>query len=109
MTLSGERPARRIGRRGFLGGLAGVGVGMGTLAPEAASAATVTEPLWLYDLAHLYQLDLDDPAQAARAYDELHFVATLQGIVNRDLPRLHVHFVTHNELGTIDIDDYWLS
>ncbi|GAA4991596.1 GxGYxYP domain-containing protein [Actinopolymorpha pittospori] len=95
-----------IDRRGFLGGLA---AGVGAFALEPSGARAATEPLYFYDLAHLYRLDLTQPAQAARAYDELHFVATLQGIVNRSLPRLYVHFVDHSEFGSIDVDDYWLS
>ncbi|WP_020575629.1 GxGYxYP domain-containing protein [Actinopolymorpha alba] len=97
-----------IDRRGFLGGLAGVGVAALAAGP-AEAAESAEEPLFLYDLAHLYDRDLSDPAQAARAYDELHFVATLQGIVNRTLPRLYAHFVTHSEFGRIDVDQYWLE
>ncbi len=99
-----------IDRRGFIGGLGGVAAGASVLtAARQAPARAATEPVFHYDLTHLYGLDLADPEQAARAYDELHFVATLQGVVNRDLPRLYVHFVDHSEFGTIDIDDYWLG
>ncbi len=111
-----------IDRRGFLGRL-GLAAGAGALgietpaltgqvgaeAAEAAEGKHADGPLCLYDLTHLYALDLAEPAQAARAYDELHFVATLQGIVNRTLPRLYVHFVDHSELGDIDVDAYWLD
>ena len=110
-----------IDRRGFLGGLAvagigagvaagvAAGVGVGVLAADTPPAEAAGAPLCLYDLTHLYDLDLTDPEQAARAYDELHFVATLQGIVNRGLPRLYLHFVSHNEFGDIDVDSYWLD
>ncbi|MGH3658756.1 MAG: GxGYxYP domain-containing protein, partial [Micromonosporaceae bacterium] len=107
-----------VDRRHLLGlGMAGVGaVALGgpvsaSEAPRADTAqeAVSNEPLMVYDLAHVYDLDLADPAQARRAYDELHFVATLQGIVNRSRPRLYVHFLTHNELGDIDVDAYWLD
>jgi hypothetical protein len=92
-------------------------VGVGAAALGSAPAGAVTrgatdagpEPLLVYDLAGLHDLDLTDPAQARRAYDELHFVATLQGIVNRSHPRLYVHFLHHNEFGDIDIDAYWLD
>ncbi|HEY8454871.1 MAG TPA: NEW3 domain-containing protein [Actinopolymorphaceae bacterium] len=81
---------------------------------RAASAAVSRsagrrDPVLFYDLAHLYELDLTDPAQARKAYDELHLVATLQGIVNRSAPRLYVHFVIQNEFGTVDVDRYWLE
>lgn len=94
----------RIGRRTFLSVSAGVGA-----AVVGGRAAAATEPIVVYDLARLYDLDLANPAQAAAAYDELHLVSTLQGIVNRDRPRLYLHFVTHSEFGSIDIDAYWLD
>ncbi|MEQ7005593.1 NEW3 domain-containing protein [Actinopolymorpha sp. B17G11] len=103
-----------VNRRHVLGfGLAGVGaVALGG-APASAAVSTApdsaSEPLLVYDLAGLHDLDLADPTQARRAYDELHFVATLQGIVNRSHPRLYVHFLNHNEFGDIDIDAYWLD
>lgn len=77
--------------------------------PAPARAATASDPIYRYDLAHLYDADLTDPAQAAAAYDELHFVTAVQGIVNRDQPRLYVHFVTHSELGAIDVDEFWFA
>ncbi|HEY6738665.1 MAG TPA: GxGYxYP domain-containing protein [Actinopolymorphaceae bacterium] len=96
-----------VNRRSVLKfGLAGAGVSAfgGMPAAEAARG-----PLVYYDLTHLYDLDLGDPRQAAAAYDELHLVATLQGIVNRHGPALYVHFVDHNEFGDIDIDRYWFD
>ena len=38
------------------------------------------------------------------AWDDVHAVATLQGVVNRDTPRLYVYFVME---GNNDIDGYW--
>jgi hypothetical protein len=98
----------RIGRRGFLA-FGAAGAGAAVLGAPGAAQAADAEPLYQYDLAHLYDLDLDDPGQAAAAYDELHFVCTLQGIVNRERPRLYLHFTTHSELGTIDVDEFWLA
>lgn len=101
-----------IRRRRLLGyGVTGLGAAMlgATTVPLAADAQTTDKPLLTYDLAHLYSLDLGDPAQAEQAYDELQLVATVQGIVNRTRPRLYAHFVTHNEFGNIDIDQYWLN
>jgi hypothetical protein len=103
-----------VNRRHVLGfGLAGVGAAALGSAPAGAVTRAAPdagpEPLLVYDLAGLHDLDLTDPAQARQAYDELHFVATLQGIVNRSHPRLYVHFLHHNEFGDIDIDAYWLD
>lgn len=60
----------------------------------------------LYDLTFLYALNLADPAEAARVWDQVHVVATLQGIVNRDAPRLYLRYV---ECDGRNVDDYWLE
>jgi len=67
------------------------------------------KPLYLYDLTYLYDYDMSDPAQAASAYDQMLFVATLQGLVNRRLPLLYVRFITRDEFGSFDVDGYWLD
>ncbi len=61
---------------------------------------------WLYDLTPTLAPDRAGPAAAARAWDECHAVATLQGIVNRDAPRLYVRLVEH---AGRNIDDWWLA
>ncbi|MFM1918513.1 MAG: hypothetical protein RLZZ303_147 [Candidatus Hydrogenedentota bacterium] len=58
------------------------------------------EPIRFYDMTHLNALDLSDPGQARTAWDEAHLVAALQGIVNRDAPRLFVRFMPQP-------DDFW--
>jgi hypothetical protein len=62
--------------------------------------------IYVYDLTHTRSADRSDPTQAARIWDEVHAVVTLQGIVNREQPRLHVRYVTH---GDVNIDDWWLA
>ena len=65
-------------------------------------------PIALFDLTYTLSADLSDPAQVRMAWDHCHAVAALQGIVNRDRPRLYVRFVKsphHAE----NIDDYWLK
>jgi len=37
-------------------------------------------------------------------WDDIHTVATLQGIVNRDAPRLFINYVVESG---IEIDTYW--
>ncbi|MBK9121172.1 MAG: hypothetical protein IPM18_16445 [Phycisphaerales bacterium] len=59
-----------------------------------------------YDLTPTLKHDLRLCAGAARAWDECHAVATLQGIVNRLAPRLYVRFVAHSDR---NIDDWWLD
>ncbi len=60
----------------------------------------------VYDLTHTLDYDVADPGQAARAWDEAHAVATLQGIVNRSGPRLYLRYVVDNGR---NIDDWWLD
>jgi len=67
------------------------------------SAVTApSQEMVLYDLTHLYELDRRDPEQARAAWDEAHFVASLQGIVNRDEPKLFVRFMK-------ETDSFWLD
>ncbi len=61
-------------------------------------AAPITDSpsrVWVYDLAGTRKMS------PRRAFEETHFVSALQGIVNRDAPRL---FVTLQ-----DIDTWWLE
>lgn len=66
----------------------------------SAAYTVAEEPIRYYDMTHLNALKLSDPAQARAAWDEAHFVAALQGIVNRDAPRLFVRFMPQP-------DDFW--
>lgn len=70
--------------------------------PPAAEAKT----LYTYDLTYTLKLDRDDPKQRRKVWDDAHFVASLQGIVNRREPRLYLYFVG-GEDGSID--RYWLD
>lgn len=62
--------------------------------------------IWIYDLTHTLTYDLADPDQAGQAWDEIHAVSTLQGIVNRHSPRLYLRYVEHDGR---NIDDWWLD
>lgn len=61
----------------------------------------------LFDLTHLHRVDLSDPRQRRQAWDELHLVAALQGIINRRQPRLYVLFVGEDGRGETDL--HWLE
>lgn len=58
----------------------------------------------IYDLRYTLQADLSTTQGLYLAWDDVHAVATLQGVVNRDAPRLYVYFVME---GNNDIDGYW--
>ena len=53
-----------------------------------------------FDMTYLNDVDRSDPIQAREAWDTAHMMASLQGIVNRDRPRLFVRFMP-------DPDDFW--
>ena len=58
----------------------------------------------IYDLRYTLHADLNTTQGLDLAWDDVHAVSTLQGVVNRDIPRLYVYFVME---GDNDIDGYW--
>ena len=62
------------------------------------------DKIGVYDLRYTLQTDLKTLEGLNVAWDDVHAVSTLQGIVNRETPRLYVYFVME---GTNDIDAYW--
>ena len=65
------------------------------LKSSAPGAAEVTRqapkpdgPIVYYDMTALHKLDLGDPTELRRYWDETHLVVSLQGLVNRAGPRL---------------------
>ncbi|MFO7974180.1 MAG: GxGYxYP family putative glycoside hydrolase [Candidatus Hydrogenedentota bacterium] len=75
---------------------------MCVLAIAAFAAEEDAVPIAYYDMTALNRLDLADPVQARRAWDTAHLVASVQGIVNREEPRLFVRFMKHP-------DDFWFE
>lgn len=71
-----------------------------------AVSATANEPIGVYDLTYAATFDAKDPNTVMRAWDHCHAVATLQGIVNRDAPRLYVRSV---QAYGRNVDDFWLE
>ena len=60
----------------------------------------------LYDLTGALPGDLTDRVAVERAWDEAHVVSTLQGLVNRDAPRLYLRYVSWDGR---NVDDFWLA
>lgn len=58
----------------------------------------------IYDLKYTLAYDLDDKGQLLSLWDDIHTVSTLQGVVNRDQPRLFINYVVESG---IEIDTYW--
>jgi hypothetical protein len=67
---------------------------------EAPRSQSEPESICYFDLTPLYALDLADPVQMRRFWDEAHLVFSLQGLVNRDAPRLFVRWIR-------EADDFW--
>lgn len=65
-------------------------------------------PIVRYDLTYAEDW-AKDPARLRDAWDHVHAVAALQGIVNRSRPALFLRAVRHPESGNIRLDDWWLE
>lgn len=65
-------------------------------------------PLYLYDLHHAEDW-AKDPDRLRDAWDEVHAIAALQGIVNRETPALYVTAIHNPEGGDIRLDAWWLA
>ena len=61
-------------------------------------------PIGIFDLAYTLSKDLSNAEEVKTAWDDVHTVSTLQGIVNRKSPRLYIYMVKN---GSMDIDRYW--
>lgn len=58
----------------------------------------------VFDLKYTLGYDFKDNQQILSLWDDIHAVATLQGVVNREAPRLFVNYVVQSG---IEIDSYW--
>jgi hypothetical protein len=54
----------------------------------------------VFDVSDLLNLDLNNDQQRHLFWDEMHLVAALEGLVNRDRPRLFIRYLK-------DPDDFW--
>jgi len=70
------------------------------VAAEAALQRDVATPIVFYDAKALFELDLSDPTQRRQFWDETHLLVSLQGLANRDAPRLFLRYVR-------EPDDFW--
>ncbi len=76
-------------------------MGADTSSPGDTKATAVSaDPIVLFDLTDLFKLDLNDERQRHRFWDETHLVTALEGLVNRDRPRLFIRCLKEQ-------DDFW--
>lgn len=57
--------------------------------------------LYTLDLSHLRHVDVKDHTAAADAFDTLHLIGCLQGLVNREKPQFYIHY--------LEVDSFWLE
>jgi hypothetical protein len=88
--------------------LVGLWVGTSVAAIRAGERTPSLHPriVWTYDARPLRQLNLRDSAKARELWDTLHLVAALQGLVNREAPRLYLFYCA--EFG-VDTDQFWFD
>jgi hypothetical protein len=60
----------------------------------------------VFDARYLRKLDLRAPDQAAEVWDTMHALAAIQGLANREAPRLYVLYCS--EFG-VETDQFWLD
>jgi hypothetical protein len=76
------------------------------LAGRVAAAAGSPKQIQVFDARYLRKLDVHDPTQAAELWDTMHTVAAVQGLANREAPRLYVVFCA--QFG-VETDQFWLD
>jgi hypothetical protein len=88
----------------------GVGCAWCWLAPRSARAEsnTVRGPrqICTFDARPLNQLDLGAATNATRVWDTMHVLAALQGLANRESPRLYLLYCAGFN---VDTDQFWLD
>src|ERR1035441_6434491 len=69
-------------------------------------AAASPDKLAVFDARFLRQRDLHDPNQAAEVWDTMHTLAAVQGLANRQAPRLYMLYCAGFGVET---DQFWLD
>ena len=62
------------------------------------------EPIVYIDMRYTLRADYRDSVAVVGVWDDLHTISALQGIVNRDKPRLYIEYIETNGRS---IDAYW--
>ncbi|MGK6352195.1 GxGYxYP domain-containing protein [Parapedobacter sp. DT-150] len=84
--------------------LIGLALGLVACGAQRGHIIAGSEPIALFDLGYTLDGDWSDVGQVKLAWDHAHTLATLQGLVNRESPRLYTYFVKNGEH---DVDRYW--
>ncbi len=92
-----------VGRGMFHFLVAGV---FGAAAAGAAGPGLAPSEVWTFNARPLARVDVRQPGEARRRWDEMHLLAALQGLVNRDAPRL---FLFHTSEFGVETDRFWFD
>jgi len=68
------------------------------------SAKKKSSAIGMFDLRYTINYNLGDSLKVLSLWDDIHAISTLQGIVNRNSPRLYINYV---KTKGVDIDAYW--
>lgn len=71
---------------------------------QACAPSAPDDTVVILDLSEYGNTDVNDSTQVLALWDAMHLTATLQGIVNRDRPRLFVKYVRSEGC---DVDAFW--
>ena len=77
-----------------------------TFCAEPAGAAASPDSIAVFDARSLRQRNLRDPDQAAEVWDTMHALAAVQGLANREAPRLYLIYCAGFGVET---DQFWLD
>jgi hypothetical protein len=75
-------------------------------AGPAPAASGAPERIQVFDARHLRKLNLQDLSQRAELWDTMHTLAAVQGLANREAPRLYLVFC---EGFGVETDQFWLD
>ena len=63
-----------------------------------------SDKIGIIDLKYTLNYDLSDSLLVESLWDDIHSISTLQGVVNRNEPRLYINYIVTSG---IEIDSYW--
>lgn len=76
---------------------------------SVVSAAERQEPIYFFDMTYLHELKLDSRSAREEIYDHSLLVTSLQGLVNRDAPRLYISYVKERSGARRNVDEFWFD
>lgn len=68
------------------------------------SVTQESRPIGMFDLKYTLDYNLNDSLQTLAAWDDVHAVSSLQGVVNKDNPNIFINYIV---TGDDEIDTYW--